>query len=116
MMCNGRLVLIHVKNALHQGPPLARSGVRIRLLESPHQTFPFGDAIAGRTVRLEGNAIVEPVAHLNDHHEAASEQMDVHLPDPNAAKTAHDLRPDLSVITAIGVNRHGIVFKVESKN
>src|SRR5436190_24111998 len=61
-------------------------------------------------------AVVAAVAHFDDHHETAAQNLDVHLLDADPPETRLNLGPDGAVMTRIRIDDRGIVFQVERKH
>lgn len=59
---------------------------------------------------------IESIAELEDHHEAAAVDVNVHAADAGTPKAVEDFGPDAAVVLAVGGNGGGVVSKVHRED
>src|SRR5688572_18062264 len=116
---NGRLlrcILIQMKDRLHGGPPFVRTRLCGRFLERLHEAFPFRDSLTRRLVRCKRGAVVEAIAHLEDHHKATAEEIDVHPIHTCLPETGLNFGPHIAMQARVCLDDSGIALQVHRQD
>src|SRR6266849_6181946 len=101
-----------LENTFHKQPLFSQLGGWKRLLEFPHELFPFahlGICTVGAGFRVEGKSLVD----VHDHEHACAEQINLHIDDPGIFDAVGNFRPDFLMVTAILGDQRRVILEIE---